>query len=95
VVEGFFDAANVLKWLLESGRVKDYTVAAICGNRVSTYHASLFSEFDNICCGFDNDRGGEVAVERLYQLLPERVFKRLIFAEKDPGASASFSIVSL
>lgn len=91
-VEGFFDAARVLQWLIEYKRLEDYIPVAICGNKVSEHHAAFFSRFDNICLGFDNDAGGEQAIERVYQLLPERSFRRLIFPMKDPGESDSFSI---
>jgi DNA primase len=94
-VEGFFDAARVMKWLVESGKADKYLPAAICGNRVSQHHAEFFSRFDRICCGFDNDSGGHLAEERLYQLLPERSLQRLIFSGDDPGDSPNFSIVSI
>lgn len=95
VSEGFFDAARITQWLCETGRLNKYVSVAICGNKLSQHHAVFLSQFDRICLGFDNDRGGETAIEQAYRLMPERSFQRLIFAGKDPGESESFSIVML
>lgn len=92
IVEGFFDAANVLRWLLETERVKDYTVAATCGNQLSLHHAKFFSRFDRVCSGFDADKGGDKARSKLAELIPALPFQRLEFDGGDPGESQTFRV---
>ena len=95
VVEGFFDAARVMLWLIETDQHRKYTVAATCGNQPSQHHARFFGKFNRVCLGFDADKGGDKARKKLAELLPSIPFRFLKFDGADPGESSEFSIVGM
>lgn len=87
LVEGFFDAARVLMWLMRSGMEK-YTVVAFGGVSVSDKQLEFLSRFDRIVLGYDNDKAGLRACEKLQKRLAHLPLYRLLFDGEDPGESS-------
>jgi hypothetical protein len=87
VVEGFFDAARVLMWLLRSGKI-DYTVVGFGGSGISEKQLHFLSTYDRIVMGYDLDKAGKRACESMLKKLSHIPLYRLLFDKSDPGESS-------
>lgn len=87
VVEGFFDAAKVLMWLMREDKA-DHIPLAFGGVNISNKQLGLLSSFDRIILGHDNDAAGNRAVTGIAKRLSHVPLYRLCFDDKDPGASS-------
>ena len=93
VVEGYFDAAKVLMWCLKEGKT-NYVPVAFGGSNVSKEQLSFLSSFDRVVLGYDNDKAGSRAIDKVAGALSNMPLYRLNFDGKDPGEGnfKSFSI---